>query len=416
MTKRLPAKHRPVQLLLEVLESRQLLAAKIDAYFEPLRLPDPGEQKIHTALPLGEVNAGGLGGTKPSKKDYDYTVLGNSADAVVSPLSSGLALMGGGTDVDAVFQWLGAKANGGDFVVIRATGTADYNRYIKDLAPSLDSVATIVIASAAGANDPFVAQKIREAEAIFIAGGDQSDYINLWTNTPVETAIYQAIQRGAPLGGTSAGLAVLGQYDFSATNGSITSPEALANPYDSRVTIDSGFVNEPDYASSPGGASVLRYLDNLITDSHFQQRDRLGRLVTFVARIDQDGPATASNPWGVGINEQTALLIEPDGQSRVVGNAYTSTKKTPLADQQRAVYLLTATANTVRNIAPGQPLTYTNLAVVKADFNPLTGTGDTFDFNTWVGAGTTAYELSALDVDLDGDTDLTSTQPGGLLY
>ena len=160
---------------------------------------------------------------------------------------------------------------------------------------------------------------------------------------------------------------------------------------------------------------MLRYLDNLVTDSHFQQRDRMGRLVTFMARIDQDGSASDPAPRGIGINEQTALLIEENGMARVVGNAYS--RKLPEADQRRAVYLLSATATTTMNVTAGQPLTYTHIAVVKADYDPKTGLGDTFDLSIWSGGvGVTNYELSAIDVDQDGDTDLVSTQIAGAIY
>jgi cyanophycinase len=382
--------------------------------------PVAGESKIYTVLPLAESNAGGKGGsTKPPKGSYTYSVVGNAANAAVNALSSGLALVGGGTDVDEVFRWLGGKANGGDLVVIRASGTDAYNPYIDALVPALDSVATLVISTEAAANDPFVAQTIRDAEAIFIAGGDQANYINFWDETGVENAIYQAIARGAPIGGTSAGLAVLSEFDFSAQNGTITSAEALADPYDSRVIVDTSFLSEPEFvgAQQPPPSSVLKYLDNLVTDSHFQQRDRMGRLITFMARIDQDGAANDPAPRGLGINEQTALLIEPNGMARVVGNPYATGKKAPpVGDQSRAVYLLTTTDSTTKNVMPGQLLTYTDLAVVKADWDPITDVnpdtdGDTFNFATWAGiAGITNYEISSLDADL------VSTLGTGIIY
>lgn len=400
---------------LEQLESRQLLTANLGLAHTPIcDTPAPQFSQADVLEANGEQNAGGKGtAAAAAPKNYVYSVVGNAADAAVNATSSGLALLGGGIDIDEVFRWMGAKANGGDFVVLRATGTSAYNSYIDGLVPALDSVATLVISTIAGANDSFVAQKIREAEAIFIAGGDQADYINLWKNTAVETAIYDAIARNAPIGGTSAGLAVLSEFDFSAQAGTITSTEAMANPYDSRVILDSGFVSETDFAvAQPGQQSVLRYLDDFVTDSHFQQRDRMGRLVTFMARMDQDG--LAATPRGIGINEQTALLIEANGMARVVGNAYS--KKLAQSAQQRAVYLVSATTSTTMNVTVGQALTYTNLSVVKLDYNPTTGVGDTFDLVAWLGTGITTYNLSALDVDFDGDTDLTSTQAGGAIY
>ena len=404
----------------EPMEVRLLLSADFGLANTPI-FDTPAVQSspanvFNTKL-VGEQNAGGKGdASAATSQNYAYTVVGNTANAAVNALSSGLALVGGGTDVNAVFTWMGAKANGGDFVVLRATGTGAYNTYIDNLVPALDSVATLVISTATGANDAFVAQKIRDAEAIFIAGGDQADYINLWKNTAVETAIYEAMARGAPIGGTSAGLAVLSDYDFSAQNGTITSAEALANPYDSRVILDSGFVNEGDFTTTVSGQqSVLRYLDNLVTDSHFQQRDRMGRLVTFMARIDQDSSDPNLLPRGIGINEQTALLVEADGMARVVGNPYS--RKLSEAAQQRAVYLLSATATTTMNVTAGQPLNYMNVSVVKADYNPTTGLGDMFSLATWSGGvGVTNYALSAFDANGDGVTDLISTQTAGALY
>ena len=51
---------------------------------------------------------------------------------------------------------------------------------------------------------------------MFIAGGDQANYINFWMGTPVQSALNDAIARGVPIGGTSAGLAVLGEWAYSA--------------------------------------------------------------------------------------------------------------------------------------------------------------------------------------------------------
>jgi cyanophycinase len=205
------------------------------------------------------------------KLPYSYWVKGNSADVSVNlPItSSGLALAGGGTDVDEVFKWMGMKASGGDFLVLRATGTGTYNTYIDRLVPSLDSVATLIIPDRSAAMNSDVAAIINGAEAIFLAGGDQANYVNFWNDTPVETAIYNAVLRNSPIGGTSAGLAVLGDIDFSATLDTITSAEALSNPLDNRIVsaLDSRFLSPHDTLVT-GSSTVLRYMDNVITDSH----------------------------------------------------------------------------------------------------------------------------------------------------
>jgi cyanophycinase len=293
-----------------------------------------------------------------AKAQYEYYAVGNQND-VTKTTVAGTVLMGGGTDVDAAFQWMINKSGGGDFVVIRATGTNAYNPYIYALG-TVDSVETLIIKSRTAAADPFVVNKIRNAEALWIAGGDQSDYINFWKGTPVADAInYVANTKHAPVGGTSAGLAVLGQFLYTGALGSVTSSQALANPFHRYVTLDRDFVQ-------------IANLGGVITDSHFVTRDRLGRLVTFIGRIIKDG--WASSAHGIGIDEATAILVEPNGASTRVGSG--------------AAYFFTS--NGVPQVCvSGTPLTYTGLAVYKVNG------AATFNLATWSGAGGTAYTVSA---------------------
>jgi hypothetical protein len=72
-------------------------------------------------------------------KGYNYFVVGNPGD-VVTTTGGLLVLQGGGTDIDENFVRTGAKAGGGDFVVIRASGTDAYNPYVT-FARSRDSAA-----------------------------------------------------------------------------------------------------------------------------------------------------------------------------------------------------------------------------------------------------------------------------------
>jgi hypothetical protein len=94
---------------------------------------------------------------------YQYYVAGNPADVQASP-AGGLALMGGGTDIDAAFAWMNGRSGGGDFPVIRASGTDAHNQWIYDMG-GVDSVATLVIKTRNGApatepnEDPFSPSK-----------------------------------------------------------------------------------------------------------------------------------------------------------------------------------------------------------------------------------------------------------------
>src|ERR1044072_4009724 len=106
------------------------------------------------------------------KTGFTSFVVGNPGDAQTSAtLSPGIVLMGGGTDVYAGFQWMCQRAGGGNFLVIRTTGTDAYNPYIQQLCPQMDSVETIIITSVAGANSAYVSNQIQNAEALWIAGG-----------------------------------------------------------------------------------------------------------------------------------------------------------------------------------------------------------------------------------------------------
>src|SRR5215472_10214319 len=241
-----------------------------------------------------------------ASKAFSYFRVGNPNN-VTTTTTPGTVLMGGGTDVDAAFQWMCARSGGGDFLVIRATGTDAYNPYIQQLCPNENSVATLIIPNHSEASDPFVISTIQSAEALWIAGGDQSDYINFWKGTPVEDALNGLIARGVPVGGTSAGMNVLTQFVYSALGSQgVTSSDALADPFNRYITLDRDFAN----------VSVLR---GLIGDPHFVTRDRMGRDLAFLCRIYLNN--WSSMPRTISIDERTALLIDDHGKGTVVGSS-----------------------------------------------------------------------------------------------
>ncbi len=294
---------------------------------------------------------------------YQYSVVGNPADVVTST-SGLLVLQGGGTDVDENFVRMGAHAGGGDFVVIRASGTDAYNPYIYDLC-SCDSVATIVFKNRNAVTDAFVIETIRNAEALFIAGGDQSDYVKLWKGTPIEDAIHHVAAKPAPVGGTSAGMAIMGEFLYSAmSNSSLTSAEGLANPFHRDLTLDRDFL-------------ALPMLGGLITDQHLQERDRMGRTVAFLARLVRDGWTAEAR--AIAADRETALHVNPTTGTAEVFT--TPDHPTPF------VYFLT-TPGPPEICEPGIPLTYRNVAVYRI------GPGNGFDLSRWRGTGGIAYTLT----------------------
>jgi len=187
---------------------------------------------------------------------YQYVRLGSQSDVHTTPVA-GFALMGGGSDLDTAFKWLCEHGNGGDFLVLRARGEDDYNPYVNGLCRA-NSVSTLVIPDANAAQDTRVADLIRSAEAIFLAGGDQARYVRGWTNTPVQRELNSAIARGVPIGGSSAGLAVLGNYVYSAENDkpddpNLSSSEALHDPFNHRVALRRNFLGKPTHGHSLQG-------------------------------------------------------------------------------------------------------------------------------------------------------------------
>lgn len=229
--------------------------------------------------------------------------VGSDADRVSEP-RPGLLLMGGGGDVDEAVRWFLERADGGDVVVLRASGGDGYNAYFyRELGVTLNSVTTIVTTRRKASSDEQVLRHVRDAEAIFFAGGDQSKYWNLWRGTPLLQALNEHLAKGTPFGGTSAGLAVLGEFSYVADHRhNLSAQEALRDPYHPWITISNGFLDTP-------------LLKNVITDSHFMERARLGRLATFVARLESE---TASGLMGLGIDEATAMLVDGTGGARVI--------------------------------------------------------------------------------------------------
>jgi len=309
---------------------------------------------------------------------YRYVRLGQTPDAQSTP-SAGIALMGGGTDLDEAFRWLCEKANGGDFLILRARGDDDYNSYVNGLC-KLNSVATLIIPDRDAALDPAVSEIIRHAEAVFIAGGDQARYVNFWRGTPVQDAINADIASGKPIGGTSAGLAILGEFSYGALNdppddSSLTSADALRDPLFTRITLVRDFLRIP-------------LLQNTITDSHFAKRDRLGRSLVFLARLTQDG--WVQNPREIAIDEKSALLVEANGKATVVGSG-------------KGVYFL-RTTEAPAICQKGVPLTFRKISAYKAS------SGAHFDLTHWKGEGGSSYMLS-VDRGI-----VESTQPGNATY
>jgi cyanophycinase len=233
------------------------------------------------------------------KDSYETWCVGSCTTDVTTSTTPGAVLMGGGTDTDEAFEWQIKNVNGGDFVILRASGDDAYNDYVYDLSVAsgnkLNSVTTILFKNGDASSESYVLTLIENAEAIFFAGGDQYEYLSYWRDTDVQRIIQNKLQN-ITIGGTSAGLAVLGNWVYSAEEGSVYSDEALEDPYNKYITIVPALLHIP-------------FMETIITDTHFKTRDRMGRMLTFVARIlEDDNNSTVAR--GVGVDEHTALLLD----------------------------------------------------------------------------------------------------------
>src|SRR6185312_9648384 len=172
------------------------------------------------------------------------------------------------------------------------------------------------------------------------------------------------IGSGKPIGGTSAGLAVLAEFAYGCLKDKeddkdLASSDVLPNPYHERVTLVRDFLKVPN-------------LENTLTDSHFAKRDRMGRTLVLLSRLVEDGWSRA--PREVAIDEKSAVLVEPDGKGTVVGSG-------------KGAYFLRVTA-APQVCKPSVPLTIRDISAYRAP------AGAHFDFKTWTGDGGKAYSIT----------------------
>lgn len=247
----------------------------------------------------------GTGAGHAKNADFRYYRLGNLAAPTPDAVSGGLLLMGGGDRNNDAMKWFFAKAGHGHIVILSAAyGPEIGKEFMRDVG-GIRSTETFVFKNRNASYDRKILDALARADGIFISGGDQSDYVKMWRGTPVADALDAHVAAGKPLAGTSAGLAMLGEKLYGCMDSiSLTSSEGLASPFGTRNTIEGDFLH-------------LSLLKGVLTDSHFKERDRLGRLFAFLAKAQLDRPANAKPLLGLGVDESAALAVEPDGSGRI---------------------------------------------------------------------------------------------------
>ena len=111
----------------------------------------------------------------------------------------------------------------------------------------------------------------------------------------------------------------------------------MNDPFDKSLTFESDFLH-------------LDLMRGVITDTHFSARGRLGRLITFVARMRAENKV--EHVLGIGVDEKTALCIERSGNGRVFTTE----------PEGRAWFVMPQVAADV--LIAGEPLTYRDIKVV----------------------------------------------------
>ncbi|WP_024613971.1 cyanophycinase [Clostridium sp. Ade.TY] len=132
-------------------------------------------------------------------------------------------------------------------------------------------------------------EKVTMSKLIFFTGGDQLRITSLIGGTPLNKALLKGLHNGKVIVGTSAGASVM-----------------------SSTMILEGDDEEAPKKHSINMSPGLGLLENIIIDQHFIQRGRIGRLLTGVAE----------NPeyLGIGIDEDTAIIIDERKVLKVIGN------------------------------------------------------------------------------------------------
>ncbi len=138
------------------------------------------------------------------------------------------------------------------------------------------------------ANDESAALAVRDASGVFLTGGNQLRLSSTIGGTRLAEAIGERFRAGAVVAGTSAGASAMSSHMIAFGASGATPKQRMAQI-----------------------AAGLGLLPGVIVDQHFQQRNRLGRLLSLIAQ----------NPslLGLGIDEDTAGVVGPDHVMDVIG-------------------------------------------------------------------------------------------------
>ena len=172
--------------------------------------------------------------TSSTINNFEYRLECGRVNSNSAKTTPGILLIGGAASgksgEDAATRWLLKLANGGNFLVLRSGKIGKQASWISDNYRDFVSSAAELSINSRDAGE--VIEYIRDADALFLAGGNQSQYKEYWEGTAVEDAInYLINQKQVPVAGTSAGMAILGDFYYAPIDQGLISSEILNNPF-----------------------------------------------------------------------------------------------------------------------------------------------------------------------------------------
>ena len=220
-----------------------------------------------------------------------------------------LLLVGGGSeDLDpggwseAPYGWVVTHAANGRVAVLSVN---DETNVLPDYFVALGATEAhnIKVDTRALATDSALYDSLMAYDAFFFKGGDQSRYYATWKDSQVTRAMADKFAAGGVLAGTSAGLHIQSGVVFTAENGSVYPEQGLEDLSNDRFTLRHDFTQN---------------LPGLVADSHFIERGRSLRLLSFLAHYGlNEGEALV----GLGVDDQSAVGIDAEGLATVYGTA-----------------------------------------------------------------------------------------------
>ena len=217
----------------------------------------------------------------------------------------GSLLIVGGGDTPAAVQTRFVALAGGDAarIAVFPMASTEFDEEAGEVIADFEKLgaqAELLLIAGSELDGDEVAQRVAGYSGYWFIGGDQSRLADALRNTRVLNVIQQRYMDGAVIGGTSAGASVMSSMMLT---GKLKVPDDAEEA--EMLNIARGVMN-----LSIG----FGFIKGAIVDQHFKGRARYNRLISAVL----DHPLML----GVGIDEETALLVRPDGVWEVLGNNY----------------------------------------------------------------------------------------------